>query len=343
MVVMVAPVDPKRARTFDHESLPWPKVEEKRSEPSPALDRDRDIHLLDFAKNAIRATAAREGELNDSILYAGMNPSSAPTELAGLRANGANVTATRSQGNVTDTLAFAKSIGLSGEQAQRVADILSSTKNNGELAAIAKVWASGRAPSRLVLSGHSGGSDVHAGYDHVIRFKDVQRLAAAMPGAAACIEDIHLSGCNTGLEATSKEERDQWVRAFPNLQTLWGYQGSCPTAPGGDMAIWESRTRGRAHLDLSGLEKTPIVISDRFGHIDGAAVRKPLAEVLADLKWAKEEHPKLMAGDIRSWGGGDDDPECPHGLFLSNLSGAPSRPGARRRRPDGSRRGKGDG
>ena len=299
-------IEPKSVRAFDHESMPWPKTEKRKDpEVSGAVDRASADAVRGYA---LHATASRSVALDDRVLYVGMNPASEAVEVAALRGAGADVT----------QIAHSepRSIGLDGSQAEAVARILAGAPKGSrdELASIAKVWAAaergGTAPSRLVLSGHSAGSSIYY-KDDSLRFDDLRKLAAAMPRGAAHVEDLHLSGCNTGLAAMSTTEREAWVRVFPNLQTLWGYQGSCAMAPGEDLRAWEQKTRGRASviaLDGNG----PVVVANRFGRLDGAAAHRPLAEVLADAKEADALFPSLCAGNIPVDGEGNaDNPYLP--------------------------------
>jgi len=253
---------------------------------------------------------------NDRILYVGMNAPSTNAEVAALRSSGAGVEVVAHSkewdrvalGGKTFNLqddgeakAFALALGLPENVASNVAHVLA--HGNGdekvpvgsrdELAGIVTQWAAaergiGSAPSRLVLSGHSTGDSVF-GTDE-LRFDDVKALARAMPRAAAFVEDLHLAGCNTGKNGSANMERAQLLEAFPNLRTIWGYQGSSPLAPVSHLSSWEAQTRGvgTPHPTSAMLEQGAVA-ADRFGHVDSKASRMPMSELLVKLadadKW----------------------------------------------------------
>jgi len=271
----------------------------------PARDWDADgSNARRYATSVLTQTiATREPELDDRILYLGMTGSAA-AELAALRSTGATVIAVEHQAKIGDrefdlskpsqALAYAYTIGLKDDQAERVAQIIT---GNPELASIARVWASEHPPSRLVLSGHSAGSTVY-GPTSSMAFKDLEALAAAMPRGASFVEDIHFSSCNTSLFAAADTERKTWTDAFPRLQTIWAYQNACPEAPGEHMKVWEHETRGRAttiHLSEA-LRQAHVTVSDRAGHVDGWAISKKLSELRADLADADRQFPDFFAG-----------------------------------------------
>jgi len=273
--------------------------------------------------DASSGTAVRELDvrLNDDILYLGMT-TSAPYEIAALRSTGANVTvvpATKQDHAVVggrdfdlnaQALDFAHAIGLTGIQAEQVAHVLQ-TANPGsreELAEIARVWSAvergGSAPSRLVLSGHSTGSSVYLDKPNEVMFSDLRDLAHAMPRGAGYVEDIELSGCNTGLNATASDERRKWTAAFPRLQTIWGYQGTCPMAPGSgeDMKAWERETRGRVRslaLDAAQIAGN-VSIGSRAGSADSWVMRLPAADLHARLQAADARFNDALAGKFQT-------------------------------------------
>lgn len=158
--------------------------------------------------------------------------------------------------------AFAQTLGLSAETTQTIAAIVreAAPGSRDELAALAAVFARGElgddVPSRLVLSGHCTGDSVYdgSGVLGTLRFADVFALARAMPRAAAQIEDVMLSACNSGHEnPPAGVAIGAWAESFPNLKTVWAYAGPEPErsrSPTGDGALehieaWELATRGR--------------------------------------------------------------------------------------------------
>ena len=148
---------------------------------------------------------------------------------------------------------FVAGLELPPAQGQRVAVALASAGADArdELAQLAQVWAraekGGVIPSRLVLSGHSGGFSLWGedqGFQNgELTRDDVARLAAALPGAAARIEDLCLAACYNGGETTVAA----WRALFPQLRTVWAYNGSAPGTFSGataHLARWEKATRG---------------------------------------------------------------------------------------------------
>jgi hypothetical protein len=116
----------------------------------------------------------------------------------------------------------------------------------------------GSVPSRLVLSGHCYGDSIWDGGDEnlgALPFDNLRALAAAMPRAAAHIEDVMISACSSGFagaEATGQRQSlTLWKTVFPNLKTAWGYGSPkdyhSPTSQQAIMhvAAWEHATRGR--------------------------------------------------------------------------------------------------
>ncbi len=234
--------------------------------PSPPAGRHIDAGIVAAARNA---RAAPTGPRGDGILYIGMNEASAATEQAALRAVCANVTAVT---NTNDTRvgrdgpdvatdagcedfarALASKHGLSDAAAGQIAKTLKATNAGArrELALVAGALAPGEEdktiPSRIVISGHSYSFDVHGRDPNAqLTFASIRALAKAMPEAAKQIEDVHVSGCNTGNQV---EDHEAWQAAFPNLKTMWGYGGMAPGAPTGHLQIWEGATRGRSTAD----------------------------------------------------------------------------------------------
>jgi murein DD-endopeptidase MepM/ murein hydrolase activator NlpD len=241
---------------------------------------------------------------NNDILMVGMNET-AKYEAQQLRARGANVTLigdakvddTISTGaNVTHNLstqegatAFALTLGLSGEQTAKIADVIqhAGSDSRDELAQLAQVWAKaekgGQIPSRLVLSGHNVGSGVWGDDNGMLRFDTIGKLAEAMPRAARSVEDLNLSACYSGGQPLMEKYRGM----FPNVKTIWAYSGSAPGSYSGAVphqSRWESATRGtKADLDRAIAEHTRkgenvAVWSSVHGYNDGRPPA-PLSEV----------------------------------------------------------------
>ena len=102
---------------------------------------------------------------------------------------------------------------------------------------------------RIILSGHSNGvglwgdptKDNRLGGRFVLD-KDLQRIAKTFPNAARQVEDVLFSACFSVVAF-------QHVRkAFPNVQTIAGYEAFSPKAGKGSMSHikgWEKATRGK--------------------------------------------------------------------------------------------------
>jgi hypothetical protein len=211
---------------------------------------------------------------NDDTLVLGMNPHVQAEAEAIQKSNpGARVTTVRDSfqndqvrasgpeggtrvhdlRSVAGIRSFVATLGLPLAQGQQVAAAIVRAGEDArdELAQLALVWAraekGGVVPSRLVLSGHSGGSSLwgeEGGFKNgVLTRLDFARLAAAMPRAAAGVEDLCIAACYNGGETTM----EAWRALFPNLRTMWAYDGSAPGTFSGataHLARWEKATRG---------------------------------------------------------------------------------------------------
>jgi hypothetical protein len=114
-----------------------------------------------------------------------------------------------------------------------------------------KLWqvGTGAVPaSRLVLSGHQNGGTLWGGdtdypSQNRIALDTVGELAAVFPDGANRIEHLALSACNCG----GQSDIDKYRRWFPNLDSVWAYDGFSPKAEGGapgQLATWEGLTDG---------------------------------------------------------------------------------------------------
>lgn len=201
---------------------------------------------------------------NDGILFLGINPSAGPESGSLKKAVGANKITIiqdtpdgvidghdlKTKAGVT---AFTESLKLPPEAQQKLAQVLTqiTPQMRDEFAQIAKLWAKGengeKVPSRLVLSGHSDGKKIFSGSGRGdYELDTLKSMAKIMPRAAAQIEDVHISGCNSGFKFNAERFQD----AFPNLKTFWAYTGTAPstgTNSEGHLQRWEKATRG--HTD----------------------------------------------------------------------------------------------
>jgi hypothetical protein len=184
---------------------------------------------------------------NDEILYVGVNAESVNAEARALEASSARVHRVTVSSNDGPSI-------LPKEVSDRIAKVLeqASPGEREMLAAIACAWAPAErgstSPSRLVISGHSGGGSEIFGYEGQLTLKNVRLLAHAMPHAASQVEDIHLSACSTSGNGAEPKE---WRAAFPNMKSLWCYDGSAPSPASAHLAAWSQMTRGRSEPRIS--------------------------------------------------------------------------------------------
>ncbi len=102
---------------------------------------------------------------------------------------------------------------------------------------------------RLVLSGHHavGSTKIYGDTTDknapgsLLLNRDLPNLVKAFPDAAAQVEDIMFSACNT------KEQVNLCTKLFPNLKSVWVYEGYSPNVQQGSaqhITQWEHKTRG---------------------------------------------------------------------------------------------------
>lgn len=278
-------------------ALPTPPA---RPGPSRSADARHDANVRAFVANATPR--------NDRILYLGMNDASKHTEAAAL---GPNVQSVMRSDNPVVTLdraafdvstlagahdfvaALGAKYGLTPEATAKLSDLLVATEPaaRDELARLALVLAPGergaQIPSRLVLSGHSSGSNLY-GKD-LLSLSSIRVLGEVLPKAARQIEDIHFSACMTSEQVYTQQE---WTAVFPNLKTMWGYSQIAPGAPVGHLQTWEAATRGRAASDPRRGIQGVTTWSER----DGIRSAKTLADLRKEQIGADANHDGLVAG-----------------------------------------------
>lgn len=164
--------------------------------------------------------------------------------------------------NHNDVVDYVKQLGvIPSQESLLIAAIESgSTSSRDELALLAKVLSEfdkkGTGPSRFILSSHSAGwvfwGDNNGSFD----IKNIKKIAEVFPTASSLIEDLHLAGCNSGLENNITKWRD----VFPKVQTIWGYVEEAPGAGSGSkthLARWDKATRGlKSEIDRAIVAKT---------------------------------------------------------------------------------------
>ncbi len=152
---------------------------------------------------------------------------------------------------------------------------------------------------RLILSGHSNGvalwgdktSDGRMGGRFLLD-RDLKRLAKVFPKAAAQVSDVLFSACFSGVSVNFVRD------AFPNVRTIWAYEGFSPKAGKGSMRHirrWEAATRGDVDLTArSGLGSSTLWNS--AGGPGGTFVRNDPARVdTAKIRGAVDaKHPQMQ-------------------------------------------------
>jgi hypothetical protein len=223
-----------------------------------AVRRGVDAHIERAVADAVRH---RRG----GVLYVGMNTSSRAIEAAAL---GAEVTRVHGRAGATidtvfgrfdlarddDAERFARALaehhGLGAKRADAIACALVGIRAGDadardEIARIAIAWAdpesgTSTAPSRIVLSGHSTGNEMWGDESGMFSIDALRALAKAMPRAAAHVEHIHFAAC---FSAAQVRRAHEWREAFPNLRSMFGYDGYSPNAPLAHLRAWEHATR----------------------------------------------------------------------------------------------------
>lgn len=275
----------------------------------------------DLGRAAGLQRTARSAEPgNDDILFIGMRTETR-TESDALARRGRGQFSVTAVGSDSSTVtvggtrydlstnagmrSFADSLGVSQAQADGVYAALQSNPVNGrdELAQLAIALARGEnggsMPSRIVISGHHAGGTFF-GDNGTLSDRAVMDLARALPNGAAKVEDLHLAGCYSHGRSTL----DGWREAFPNLQSVWGYGHTAPSANGGAKtheAQWDSATRGRVGiLDRTAARGTrhddEVIVWSRQGGFQSSAAARPIADLRRDVAGGESAYNSALAG-----------------------------------------------
>jgi len=144
--------------------------------------------------------------------------------------------------------AYVATLGLPDQLAVDSADFLSRSGKEArdELAQLIRILSEAemgeRSMDRMVLSGHSVGSQIWGDHNGNISFTQLDELFDLFPTAAAQIEHLMLSACYSGGEA----KMDQYHDMFPGIESIWAYHDSSPgtwTGAMDHMEKWEGVTR----------------------------------------------------------------------------------------------------
>lgn len=139
--------------------------------------------------------------------------------------------------------------------AEQIEELLTDTggKAKDEMAGVVEVYLQAeqgiRNMDRLVLSGHSVGSQIWGDDNGTIRFDMFERLREIFPNAAAQVKHLMVSACYAGGERNLQRFHDM----FPNLESIWAYSGSSPGTWTGaipHMESWEKATEDKDGSDV---------------------------------------------------------------------------------------------
>jgi hypothetical protein len=227
---------------------------------------------VDYIKANNQSTGQRALDPNkNGIVYMGLNEH-APAEASTLNrlnrgAGGAKVVtpgADQDQAIVNGTKvnlgtmggasAFAASLGLPDQLAVKVAEfLLVDTSANyddienarDELASFVQILAQAemgeRKIDRMVLSGHSVGSEIWGDGNGEISYDRLSDLFVLFPKAASQVKHLMMSACSGGGETTMTEYQGM----MPGLESVWAYHDSSPGTWSGamdHMGAWEKAT-----------------------------------------------------------------------------------------------------
>lgn len=153
--------------------------------------------------------------------------------------------------------AYVATLGLPDQLAVDAAQFLvdAGDEARDELAQLVRILSEAemgeRSIDRMVLSGHSVGSQIWGDDNGSIRFTELDELFDMFPKASGQIEHLMLSACYSGGEAKMGQYHDM----FPGLSSIWAYHDSSPGTWSGamdHMDRWESATE--AGKDASGVD-----------------------------------------------------------------------------------------
>ena len=151
--------------------------------------------------------------------------------------------------NESDVKSFVASLGITGERADALTENISKQTGEGkdELAKFVillnEAEMGERTIERIVFSGHSVGSGVWGDQNGELKWRHLKKTMDIFPKASGQVEDVLLAACYSGGQNTMKTYRG----LFPNLKTIWAYDGSAPGAYSGavpHIMRWERGTAG---------------------------------------------------------------------------------------------------
>lgn len=183
---------------------------------------------------------------------------------------------------------------------------LTGADGRDEVAQLATLFAEAehgeRVIERLVLSGHSLGSELWGDDNGEISWKVLGAIAKAFPEAARQVEDVMVAACYAG----GRTQMEEFKSIFPKAKSLWGYSGTAPGSASGSvwhMKRWEKQTRGEgdAKIDRGAvlhLRKgdNVAVWTESKGYDDGQ-VKAPMSRLRADYNRTRDITPLFLSGE----------------------------------------------
>lgn len=199
----------------------------------------------------------------------------------------------------TGAATYIATLGLPDQKAVEVATMLHEArgKSRDELAQLIRILSEvemgERSMERMVLSGHSVGSQIWGDENGNISFSFLSKLLELFPAATEQLEHLMLSACYSGGEA----KMDQYHEMFPNLDSVFAYHGSSPgtwTGAMDHMGAWVSATasgKDAAGVDPSladGMRKSGNVST--WNKEDGYQGDKPMSVWEIEQSLSSQEH-----------------------------------------------------
>jgi hypothetical protein len=202
---------------------------------------------------------------------------------------------------------FGQALGLPAERAQALATALEGADPGardelGELAKRLRETERGqRRLERLVISGHNTGHGPWGEGNGQVTWDALGQLTAVFPRAAAQVEDLNLAACYSGSEASI----DRYLAIFPNLKTIWAYDGSAPGAASGavtHLLRWERATRGSDEsLTRRAAERTRkgenVVVWTRARGLDNGQPPASLSDVRERYEASRPSAERFFSGE----------------------------------------------
>jgi len=152
---------------------------------------------------------------------------------------------------------YVATLGLPDQLAIQVAEFLFGAGNEArdELAQFVRILSEAemgeRKIDRMVLSGHSVGSQIWGDHNGTVKFTDLDKLIELFPKAMGQVQHLFMSACYSGGERGMQTYQGM----FENIQSVWAYHDSSPgtwSGAMGHMERWETATE--SGKDASGVD-----------------------------------------------------------------------------------------